>query len=205
MAGEVGHVVYAARIATFLGEKINSVSFWAGTLLPDIKHLGIASRQSTHIANMSLDNLVGESDFETGMRVHAWVDKTRNVFLEKANIKEELSWHPFIPHALKLLEDEWLYDSFDDWNLIHRSLNTVYEEEVQLVQSKEHVQKWHDILQRYFKHKPDDDSRFQLSLDIGLSEASAKEINLIVGKLKREEKTKQLIDELIRYLENLLK
>ena len=205
MAGEVGHVVYAARMATFLGEKVNSVAFWAGTLLPDIRHLGITSRQSTHHANLSLDALVGKNDFETGMRVHAWIDETRNVFLERSNIKEELPWHPFVPHALKLVEDEWLYDSFNDWNLIHSALNKIYEEEMQLIQSKEHIVRWHDILQNYFKKKPDDASRYRLSLDIGLSEASAEEINLIVNKLKGTSRTKHLMDKFIYHLENLLR
>lgn len=204
MAGEVGHVVYAARVATFLGEKVGSVSFWAGTLLPDIKHLGIKSRQSTHPEDVSLDKLVGKNDFETGMRVHAWIDETRNKFLEQSNIKEILPWHPFVPHALKLLEDEWLYDRFDDWNLIHRSLNKVYEEEIQLIQSKKHIIKWHDILQTYFKEKPNNASRYQLSVDIGLSKASAEEVNSIVETLKKEPKTKRLTDQLIYHLEGLL-
>jgi hypothetical protein len=205
MAGEVGHVVYAARLVTFLGEKVGSVGFWTGTLFPDIRHLGITSRRQTHTGDLSLDKLVGENDFETGMRVHAWIDETRNKFLEQSNMKELLPWHPFVPHALKLVEDEWLYEHFDDWNLIHRALNKVYEDEIQLVQSKDHIIRWHEILQSYFKKKPDNGSRYKLSMDIGLSKASAEEINSIVDKLKEEPKTKQLTDKFIYYLEDILR
>src|SRR3990167_5683372 len=77
MAGEVAHVVYGARVLTYLGDKVTGPEFWAGTLFPDIRHLGIISRQHTHPDNVSLETLVGTGDFETGMRVHAWVDATR--------------------------------------------------------------------------------------------------------------------------------
>ena len=128
MAGEVGHVVYATRMATFLGEKVQQASFWAGTLFPDIRHLGVASRKTTHEGNLSLSNLVGDNDFITGMRVHSWIDDVRIKYLHEENIKEELPWHPFVTHALKLVEDEFLYDRYDDWNLINRALSRVYDE-----------------------------------------------------------------------------
>jgi hypothetical protein len=67
------------------------------------------------------------------------------------------------------------------------------------------VTRWHDILQDYFRKKPDDDSRYKLSLDIGLSEASAEEINSIVKNLKGVPRTKLLMDQFIQLLEGLLK
>lgn len=204
MAGEVGHVVYGARMATFLGDKVEHVSFWVGTLFPDIRHLGVTSRKRSHESDLSLSGLVGENDFATGMKVHAWIDETRTKFLESANMKEELPWHPFVPHALKLVEDELLYDRYDDWNLIFRALNRVYEEELRLVNDEQRIVKWHGILQEYFKEKPNARSRLQLSHDIGLSETSAEEINLVVDELKSEPKTEQLIDKFILHLEGLL-
>jgi len=205
MAGEVAHVVYGARVASFLGDKVDSVAYWAGTLFPDIRHLGVASRRTTHSADVALENLAGKSDFETGMRVHAWIDKTRITFLEQANMKEELPWHPFVPHALKLLEDERLYGRYDDWNLIHRALNQVYEEELQLVHTEEQIVRWHTILQDYFRKKPDDASRYRLTVNIGISEASAKEINSIVERLRGVSAAKRLMDDFVYYLEDLLK
>ncbi|MBI1834017.1 MAG: hypothetical protein HYR90_04305 [Candidatus Andersenbacteria bacterium] len=205
MAGEVGHVVYAARILHYLGEHVSDPSYWAGTLLPDIKHFGIISRRRTHAEGVSLSNLVGKTDFQTGMRVHAWIDATREKFLNEQHIKEALPWHPFVPHALKLAEDELMYDMYDDWNLIHRVLNEVRGEELEYIPSRDHVQKWHTILQDYFKQKPTNESRRRLSLGIGLSEHSSDELNSVVTMLRQQAKVQQLLTDFASRLEDILK
>lgn len=204
MAGEVAHVVYGARVLTYLDDKVTSPEFWAGTLFPDIRHLGIVSRQRTHFDNVSLETLAGGRDFETGMRVHTWVDATRDQFLREANMKEALPWHPFVPHALKLVEDDLLYGRFDDWNLIQRALNKIYDEELHYVNSLQHINTWHSVLQDYFKQAPTDETRYQLALSIGLSEDSAGEINSVVRLLKSDTRTSKLIEQFIRHLELLL-
>jgi len=205
MAGEVGHVVYGARLLTYLNDRVQQPAFWAGTLFPDIRHLGAVSRHRTHPENVSLESLVGKNDFATGLRTHAWIDRVREEFLREHNIKEVLMWHPFVPHALKLIEDEFLYDRFDDWNLIQRVLNKVYEDELELVPAREKVIRWHEVLQSYLREPPTDDSRRQLSLDIGLSEAMANEINLVVQALQKNKETRKVIDRFLAHLENLLR
>lgn len=205
MAGEIAHVVYGARTLEYLDDKVKVPSFWVGTLFPDVRHLGIVSRRRTHPSDVSLDTLVGDDDFETGVRVHAWIDATRNKFLEEANIKESLQWHPFVPHALKLLEDELLYERFDDWNLIERVLNKVHDQELKYVNSLQYITKWHDLLRTYFKKIPNDDSRFKLSIAIGLSEHSAEEVNSVVTMLKADNRATVLIERLVHHFEFLLR
>lgn len=204
MAGEVAHVVYGARLLTHLEGKIKSPSYWTGTLFPDIRHLGVISRHHTHPKDVSLENMVGKNDFHTGMRVHAWVDSTREKFLGDKNIKETLPWHPFVPHSLKLMEDELLYGKYDDWNLIHRSLNEVLDDEIYYVNSEEYIRQWHTILQQYLDQKPTDKARKELSMAIGLSENSAKEVNSVVAMLLKNKRAKTLIDEFLEHLEMLL-
>ncbi len=204
MAGEVGHVVYAARLVPWLGEKVGDASFWAGTLFPDIRHLGIVSRYHTHPKNVGLQSIVGKDDFHTGMRAHAWIDATREQFMRSKNIKEILPWHIFVPHALKLAEDEIIYGRFEDWNLIHRSLNKVYDQELYYVHSKEHVCSWHTTLQDYLAKKPNDTSRKKLAVAIGLTPASADELNSVVAMLLNNKKTLTLLGEFHDYLETLL-
>lgn len=205
MAGEIGHVVYGARLLYRLKDQVHTPAYWAGTLFPDIRHFGIVSRKRTHVDTVSLRTLIGNSDFQTGMRVHAWIDATRERYLHEQHIKETLPWHPFVPHALKLVEDELLYDSFDDWNLIQRVLNHVQPEELEYVTAKDQVQRWHTMLQDYFQHKPDDASRERLGLGIGLSQASAVEVNSVVAMLKEDKKTQNLITSFLRHLEEILR
>jgi hypothetical protein len=205
MAGEVSHVIYGARLLSFLGEEnIKQPSFWAGTLFPDIRHLGIISRQITHPKDIDLKSLTGGSDFATGLRVHAWIDSTREKFLRQADVKDALPWHPFVPHALKLFEDEILYDQYSAWPDIDLILDTVYPEEIMYVADEVVIKRWHDILRLYFGQKPNDDSRYQLSLDIGLSKNSAKEINSLVRKLKADQSVSELVNKFLLHLESLL-
>ncbi len=205
MAGEVGHVVYAARLLTYLGNEVQDPSYWAGTLFPDIRHLGIVSRKRTHADNVGLTTLVGKNDFHTGLRVHSWIDATREHFLRKQNIKETLPWHPFVPHALKLVEDELLYDHFDDWNLIRRILHKIHDDELFYIHDERRIHEWHGTLQRYFRRKPDDGSRKELSLAIGLSSHSADELNNVVSSLKAEKKTTAILHNFLEYLEHTLR
>ncbi|MBI4022200.1 MAG: hypothetical protein HY372_02490 [Candidatus Andersenbacteria bacterium] len=204
MAGEVSHVVLAARVLTRLGEAVRTPAYWAGTLFPNIRHLGIVSRERTHDPQVSLATLIGESDFICGMRVHAWVDMTRSRFLMEANIKELLPWHPLVPHALTLVEDATLYGHFDDWNLIHRVLNKVYEEELAAVHEPQHVRRWHTILQDYIRQPPTYESWLKMSGDLGLSESSAEEINYVVRLLQADPRTGTVLDRMVHHIEYLL-
>lgn len=205
MAGEVGHIVYGARMIHYLDGKVQDPSYWAGTLFPDIRHFGIVSRKRTHADDITLHSLVGKTSFDTGMRVHAWIDATRERYLRDKHVKEVLPWHPFVPHALKLVEDEMLYDLFSDWNLIKRVLGKIYDEELEFVVSREEIQHWHKILLDYFKHKPDDDARTALSIGIGLSEHSAREVNAVVKTLQESKKAQEIITNFLHYLEDILR
>lgn len=204
MAGEVSHVVYAARVLARLGEAVRTPAYWSGTLFPNIRHLGIVSRQRTHDERVSLATLAGNSDFTTGRRVHAWVDTTRSLFLAEMNVKELLPWHPLVPYALTMVEDAALYGHFDDWNLIHRALNKVHEEEMAAVHEPQHARRWHTILQDYFRQPPSYESWLKLSRDIGLSESSAEEINHVVRLLQADPRTSTVIDRTVRHFEYLL-
>lgn len=205
MAGEVGHVVYAARLLTYLGDQVRTPAYWIGTLFPDIRHLGVVSRQRTHSKDVGLQSLVGQNDFHTGMRVHAWIDRTREKFFHDHHIKEQLPWHPFVPFALNLLEDELLYDHFDDWNLILKALATTTPDEEQYCGSLPTVKLWHTLLQDYLKRPPTNASRQELIHAIGLSEAAAEESNSVIAKLKQDGRASKLLEAFWRYLEELLR
>jgi len=205
VAGEVGHVVYGARVLTYLEDAVTSGAYWAGTLFPDIRHLGVVSRHKTHPEDVSLELLPGKNDFYTGLRVHAWIDKTREKFWNEQNMKESLPWHPFVPHALKLYEDELVYEKFSGWDDVLQSLKTIYDDELFYVNERQQVQTWHDVLTNYLSAPPSDITRQALSRAIGLSEHSAREVNTVVQRLKDHEPTGKIIEGFQRHLEDLLK
>lgn len=205
MAGEVGHVVYAARLLTHLGDRVQDPLYWVGTLFPDIRHLGIVSRQRTHPSGVSLASLVGATDFHTGLRVHAWVDATREKFFRDQHMKEHLPWHPFVPFCLNLLEDELLYEHFEDWNLLHRLLNQVHTDELHFINERFFIERWHTILQAYFQDAPSNASRQALTRGIGLSTRAAEESEHVLQLLTEDGRAKKLLERFWQHLEDVLR
>jgi len=206
MAGEIGHVVYGNLVAEKLEVPIDSkAAFWSGTLFPDIRHIDAVSRHRTHPEDVSLSSLVGVSDFHTGMRIHSWIDGTREAFLSRKNIKEVLPWHPFVPHALKLLEDEQVYAECEDWDDVTRALHTVHDVEKEFVVDVDTIEQWHVMLRDYFSQFPTDESRVQLANAIGLSSTLAKEINTVVRRLREHRVAKLLSVDFKAHLLTLLR
>lgn len=205
MASEISHVVYAARLLTYLGKSVKDPAYWAGTLFPNIRHLNIHSRHFTHPRSVGLSSLPGKNDFLTGMRVHAWVDATQGHYLDKEQSKETLPWHPLVSHAFKLLEDEILYEKFDDWELIRRVLMKIREDELFYVDSRLAIQKWHGALQDYMREKPSDNSRFVFLETLGMNSGVVEEINTLIGRLKTDPRAMDVLSGFWQHLEHLLK
>jgi hypothetical protein len=205
MAGEIGHVVYAARLLTYLRDQVEDPEYWVGTLFPNIRHLNVPSRHMTHPHHVGLSSLAGNTDFATGLRVHSWVDATRSHYFAQEHMKELLPWHPLVPYAFDLLEDELLYSHFDDWNLIHRLLNTVHKAELLYTAASSDILQWHSTLQHYVKKSPTDRSRYDFSRAVGLSDATANEVNDIVDVLRDNPSAERLLKKFWQHLEHLLR
>lgn len=205
MPGEIGHVVYAARVLTNLSGAVHDQSYWLGALFPNVRHAGALARHPLHAGNISLYSLVGANDFETGMRVHAWLDATHDAFFMPHIVRELLPWHPFAFQALQLLEDELLYPHFEDWNLVHRLLNTASEEELFYVHDRKSVQRWHGLLQQYIKEAPGEAETNELLRQTGLSKDAAKELQRVTAALRKNKRAINAIHDFWRHLEDLLR
>ena len=204
MPGEISHIVYGARVLTYLGKRVKTPAYWGGNVFPNIRHLNVQARHHTHTEGITLSSLPGKNDFMTGMRVHAWVDATQGRYLDLENSKETLRWHPMANYAYKLLEDEMLYAKFDDWGLVRRILMKVYEDELFYVNSRPAVQGWHSLLQDYVRQEPTDSSR-QIYLEaLGLSEAAAVELNDVVRQMRGDARTAKVMLGFWQHFERLL-
>lgn len=204
MAGEIGHVVYGARALTWLGDTVTSRRYWLGTLFPNIRQLNVATRHQTHPAKVTRSTLVGENDFMTGLRVHAWVDETCDYYIRHTRGNDRLSWHPLIGLALKLLDDELLYDNYEDWDVITQALSIVDEEETLSVRNKQELLQWHGLMREYLAEAPTDNSRIDFVKGIGASRAVADEINEIVARLRNDNYTVNLLYGMWRQVDDLL-
>ncbi len=204
MVGYIGQVVYAARVLTFLGKDVKKPTYWVGAVFPDIHRLGSVTRHFTHVHETGLKTLRGKNDFLTGLRTHSWIERTREAFFIAQHGEEILPWHPLTPLALALLEDELLYSHFDDWNLIHRLLNKVHEEELAYILSEDDIRNWHTILQKYIKKEPTNATRKQLLMALAITPAMADEANELVRRLREDQKSVALLKKFWHHLDHLL-
>lgn len=204
MAGEIAHVIYAARLLTHLGDAVSHSSYWIGTLFPDIYRIGRTSRFPTHPRPVGLSTIIGSNDFITGMRVHSWIDETRELYFREHAVFEKLPWHPLLPFAFELLEDEILYPHYQDWNLVLRVLSTVHPNEEHMIHNRPHIQAWHALLQNYMRSAPSDDSRSVYMEKLQIPSHTATEVNTLVSDLRNGKVAHELLMKYIHHLEHIL-
>ncbi len=204
MAGEIAHVVYAARLLSYLKNDISHASYWAGALFPNIRKVDAISRHPTHIQSITLATLRGADDFDTGMRVHAWIDETQHLYMRRERISETLPAHPLVPHALELLEDELLYDAYDNWDAVKRALLIIHSGEVAYVHERPHIETWHDTLREYFSEKPNPDSRITYCQAVGVSRTVAEETNALLERLRANPASHRALQGYLHEVEHML-
>ncbi|HSX24773.1 MAG TPA: hypothetical protein VLG69_02300 [Candidatus Andersenbacteria bacterium] len=204
MIGEISHIVYAARLLSFLGDEVSHASYWNGVTFPNIRRIRVHTRHRTHVHPISIRSLIGSNDFLTGMRVHAWIDETHDHFERHHPITDRIPDHPLIPYARTLAEDTLLYDAFSDWDVVRKALRTIHPDELYYVHERANIRMWHDILQTYFSHVPDDDSRLLFSRAIGLSKPLAQEVNALVNKLLEMDEIHQALEAYVRDIEHTI-
>ncbi len=204
MVGEISHIVYAARLLSFLDDDVSNASYWNGVVFPNIRRINIQTRHHTHVHPISITSLKGSNDFLTGMRVHAWIDEMHDHYERHQAITGHIPDHPLIPYARTLLEDELLYDAFLDWHVVRKALRTIHHDELYYVHERASVRRWHDILQTYFHHKPDDESRLLFSHAIGISKPVAQEVNTTVNLLREMPEVQKFLEGFLRDIEHTI-
>lgn len=126
-----------------------------GTLFPDIRYMGVITREETHYQNIELTDLVQElSPFEKGKKFHSYVDRIRAHLVRESGIESQIEDIPEqqLHSFLKFLEDEILFNQTDTAFTIE-ALDSYFEEELKQI-SRQDVEKWHQILQNYFSIRP---------------------------------------------------
>jgi hypothetical protein len=133
-------------------------AFMIGTLFPDIRYLAGLPRSKTHLYHLSLEQIRAIKDpFLKGMRVHAFVDETREGYLKNNPIWDELRGYPGDAILfLKILEDELLYTTRErnTSSYISTYLQTVEQSELDFGIPLPLVREWHECLKLSFACRP---------------------------------------------------
>ena len=193
MASQITHIVYGKKIFEKLSGKLNWKEFAIGTTFPDIRQIAKLERNLLHKFNTSLGR-VPKNSFDAGVYIHSYLDEKRQSFLERNGLDKILKGGIVSTSALKLVEDELLYDRIDNWREIGEFFNDFLDEELELV-SREAVIKWHKFLQIYFSKKPDEKIWRDLLVNASSYGNIADEIIVSIGEIKKNKKAMNLLSQ----------
>ncbi len=165
MASQISHIVYAQKYFNQLeaGEvecavKLDKEEFFLGSVFPDIRRIDKRiKRRDTHLCFDPLDlNFSGLSSFRAGWKFHLYCDMRREDILNKHQFYE-------LPHATdvfnqpaKDLEDELVYDKYNNWEKLVYYFNNPPVIETGLAIDHSTFSLWYAIVARYLEKKPDE-------------------------------------------------
>lgn len=146
-------------------------AFYVGTLFPDARYLGSFKRKSTHFKNVTLATVQTQpNSFYKGLKLHSWLDETREKFASKYGVYQQLKDIPKKHRAtfLKFIEDELIFKQMD-WQVVKSSLSNTYVYQSDFGADQKSLFIWHNLLKIYFSFPPSQslDQLAMFPLDLG--------------------------------------
>src|ERR1700722_14234289 len=148
-AGPTLHLWVAERFCQLHGITDEEVlqKIVVGTELPDIRYITRKAREITHPYILNIDEVCqSKTPFELGMKLHAWLDITRENFIAP-QVYEAIFPHAegFSATLLKMIEEEILADHYDGRKWSYYFDHTV-SEELDFANEDE-ILRWHTLIQ----------------------------------------------------------
>ena len=193
MASQIAHVIYAKKYLEKNPRKGGEI-FILGTLFPDLRRLAERlTRKDTHMHFKKIDlDFEGMDLFDAGWKFHAWCDMRREEILNKYNFYS-LRGAGAIDPTVKLVEDELVYDEYNNWEKLIYILNNPPIIRTPLNVPQETIERWYAILGKYFEKKPTDKTmKIFLTKQSSLKD-EVKEIIDGVQKLRENQKATEIL------------
>ena len=194
MASQIAHVVYSKKYLD-RHPAMEADLFLLGTLLPDVRRItDEVMRQDTHMVYKELDlGFRDLSAFEAGYRYHLWCDMRREEILNKYDFYS-LKYAGDIGHLpSKLLEDEVVYEKYNNWEKLCWLLNNPPEVKSEIPVSRETIERWYAINAKYFEKKPDEKTLKAFLWKQRRLRKRSDEIVDAVGKLRNNSKAVEIL------------
>lgn len=216
MASQIAHIVYAKKyfeaiengtLPDGLDEKMpanfNQDEFLLGCIFPDIRRVAPdLKRRETHmiLSEVNLDFAYLDS-FHAGWKFHIYCDMKREEILNRYGFYDLDKTAEFWNQPAKMLEDELLYDVYNNWEKLANYCNDPPIVETGINVSRETFEFWYAIMARYMVQKPSSQTiGIFLSKQPGLAGIS-KDIVAVVDKLRQNDKVVEILkkvkDEII--------
>ncbi|MFH1289526.1 MAG: hypothetical protein ABIH88_02290 [Patescibacteria group bacterium] len=208
MASPITHIVLAEKIYSKFFKNKNRQEFFIGTNFPDIRYLGVISREKTHFKGFEINDLALENSFFAGFKFHCLLDRKRHKFLLK-NLSEFKKEETFLNsvlanRALKLFEDEVLYNRVANWEEHISFLDKILPLELEFGIKEQRIREWHKAFQNYFSQKPGKRSREEFLNAISLPKEDIEKINSTVEGFKKGDSTEKMTNKLYNCFERII-
>lgn len=220
MASQISHIVYAKKYFDSLelanfddltpekkllmpNGKIDKDEFILGCVFPDIRRIDKnIKRKDTHLYFPILDlNFSGLTSFEAGWKFHLYCDMRRSEILNKNNFYSIEGTFDFEGASAKLLEDELIYNEYDNWEKFSNYFNNPPFLVKNILLNENSYNLWYAIISKYIKSKPDDKAMKIFLIKQLTLEKNANTIMESVKKLRKNEKVVEILkkvkDEII--------
>jgi len=194
VASQISHIIYARKyfeknpaLPNFEDE------FMLGCVFPDIRRIDDnIKRKDTHRCFETCDlNFEQSTAFEAGWKFHTYCDMKREEILKSSGFYEIKGAADFWGQAAKQLEDELLYEKYNNWEKLVHYFNNVPVPETGIAVSRETFQLWYAILAKYIEKKPD-----SKAMRVFLSKQSpfATKIDGIMASVERLRQDKKAVE-----------
>ncbi len=217
MASQISHIVYAKKYFDRLeseglndlnnvkklfvpNEKINRDEFILGCVFPDIRRVDkTIKRRDTHLKFAPLDlNFSGLTSFDAGWKFHLYCDMRREEILNRYNFYSSDEKSYMKGWAAKLLEDELIYDEYNNWEKIGNYFNNPPYENIKLNVTQETFRLWYAIVAKYIEKKPNDKI---MSIFLIKQLAFPDEVEKIASAVKELRKNEKVV-EILKKVKN---
>ncbi len=157
MASQVAHIVYAKKyFEKYPSVEIKKDLFLLGAVFPDVRRIdNTIKRKDTHLRFAPLDlDFRGLDSFQAGWKFHLYCDMKRDEILRNAGFYKKIPNVSELPP--KILEDELVYDEYNNWEKLTALLNNPPEIKFDFHVSSESLRLWYAIIARYVSQKPNE-------------------------------------------------
>lgn len=161
MASQVAHIVYAKKyLEKFPSNEIDRDEFLLGCVFPDIRRLAEnLTRSDTHMAFNPIDlNFSGLTSFQAGWKFHLYCDMRREEILNSYSFYEKTKDNGSSCQAGKMLEDELLYGTYNNWEKLMHYFNNAPTISLPQGLSRQSFELWYAMIASYINKKPTDQS-----------------------------------------------
>jgi len=218
MASAISHIVYAKKYFDRMksGELRNEFSdpgvnryllknkdeFILGAVFPDIRRIcNNIKRSDTHSAFEIIDlNFEGLTAFQSGWKFHLYCDMRREEILNKYGFYSIKGAADHCCGSAKLLEDELVYDRYDNWEKLVCYFNNSSKIEVDLgaLVARPTLDLWYAILAKYMERKPDEKSMHIFLSKLPSLAEKADEVIESIERLRKKEKAVEILRGVMR-------